>query len=405
MAELDEVKTLFSDTQKTVEALRSDVEDLKGKSADYIDADRQEKMKADLAAKLDAETKSIVERMDTLETAINRPGGAGKSEEDEKYAKAFRDYLKKGENLEEIKAMGTQTADSGGFLVSDGMREGIQARSRRSSPIEAIASSITFSGGNYDILVERDEPGSGWGDSERTQSTETGTPTINKISIATHDLRAMPKVPQRLLDVADYDVEGFLIGRVNDKFARDRATAFVAGNGQDRPKGFLAYGNASDADGARAVETLQYRATGASGAFASSGPADVLIKTFYDLQGIYQANASWMMKNTTAAEVATLKDGDGSYLLQSMLNTDGAMVRTIQGRPMYVADDMPAIAADSMSIAVGDFANYLIVNSPTVSLVRDIYSQTPNVLFKFFTRVGGGVTDFDAIKLIKFGSS
>lgn len=403
MSDIEEVKGIFTETQKTLEALRSDVDALKGKSADYVDTDRQEKMKADLAAQFEAEQKAIADRLDAIETAANRPGGADqKSEQDEKYAKAFREYLKKGENASEIKAMGTQVADSGGFLVSDGMRAGIQARSRRSSPIEMIASSITFSGGNYEILVERDEPGSGWGDSERTVSTETGTPTINKIAIATHDLRAMPKVPQRLLDVADYDVESYLVGRVNDKFARDRATAFVSGSGQDRPKGFMSYSKATDADDSRAVETLQYRITGAAGAFATTGPADVLIKTFYDLQGQYQANASWMMKNTTAAEVATLKDGDGAYLIRELFNSDGTFVRTIQGRPMYVADDMPAIADNAYAIAVGDFSHYLIVNSPTVSLVRDIYSQTPNVLFKFFTRAGGGVTDFDAIKLIQF---
>jgi len=208
-----------------------------------------------------------------------------------------------------------------------------------------------------------------------------------------------------LLDVSDYDVEGFLIGRVQDKFLRDKAQSFITGSGVDRPKGFLSYSNNNAKDEDRAAETLQYRATGASGAFATAGPADVLIRTFYDLQGMYQANASWMMKNTTAADVSVLKDGDGSYLIQSMLNTDGTIVRTIQGRPVFVADDMPEVGANSLSIAVGDFSNYLVVNSPTVSLVRDIFTQTPNVLFKFFTRVGGGVTDFDAIKLIKFGAS
>jgi len=404
MSDLIEVKELFSSTQKTVEALRGKVEELEGKAADVVDNDTLSKMKADLSALFEAEQKSNSDRLVEVETKLNRPGAPGEKKDDE-YATKFVQYLRDGEGVAEMKAMGTQTAASGGFLVSDGMREGIQSRSRRTSPIEQIASSISFSGGNYEIILERDEPGSGWGDGERTTSTETGTPTVNKISIAMHDLRATPRIPQRLLDVSDYDVEGFLIGRVQDKFLRDKAQSFITGSGVDRPKGFLSYNNNDAADDARAAETLQYRATGASGAFATAGPADVLIRTFYDLQGMYQANASWMMKNTTAADVSVLKDGDGSYLIQSMLNTDGTIVRTIQGRPVSIADDMPAVGANSLSIAVGDFSNYLVVNSPTVSLVRDIFTQTPNVLFKFCTRVGGGVTDFDAIKLIKFGSS
>jgi len=404
MSDLIEVKELFSSTQKTVEALRGKVEELEGKAADVVDNDTLSKMKADLSALFEAEQKSNSDRLVEVETKLNRPGAPGEKKDDD-YATKFVQYLRDGEGVAEIKAMGTQTAASGGFLVSDGMREGIQSRSRRTSPIEQIASSISFSGGNYEIILERDEPGSGWGDGERTTSTETGTPTVNKISIATHDLRATPRIPQRLLDVSDYDVEGFLIGRVQDKFLRDKAQSFITGSGVDRPKGFLSYSNNNAKDEDRAAETLQYRATGASGAFATAGPADVLIRTFYDLQGMYQANASWMMKNTTAADVSVLKDGDGSYLIQSMLNTDGTIVRTIQGRPVFVADDMPEVGANSLSIAVGDFSNYLVVNSPTVSLVRDIFTQTPNVLFKFFTRVGGGVTDFDAIKLIKFGAS
>jgi len=404
MSDLQEVKDLFSSTQKTVEALRGKVEEMGTKTADAVDQDTLAKMKADIAAQLETEQKSNAERLAAMETKLNRPNAAVEQKSQD-YEKKFSKYLRDGENVAEIKAMGTQTAESGGFVVSDGMRDGIQARSRRTSPIEQIATSISFSGANYEILMERDEPGSGWGDGERTTTAETTTPTIAKIAIATHDLRASPRIAQRLLDVADYDVEGFLVGRVNDKFARDKATAFISGSGADRPKGFLSYSSATTVDASRAVETLQYRVTGASGDFAASGPADVLVQTFYDLQGMYQANASWMMKNTTAAEVAVLKDDNGSYLIQSMLNTDGTIVRTIQGRPMYVADDMPAIAANSMSIALGDFSHYLIVNSPTVSLVRDIYTQTPNVVFKFCTRVGGGVTDFDAIKLIKFGTS
>lgn len=405
MSDLAEVKGLFSETQKTVEALRQDVETLQGKSADFVDTDRQEKMKAELAGLLEQEQKAMAERVEKLETSANRPGGAEGQKADE-YAKKFSEYLRDGENQAELKAeqkaMGTNVASDGGLMVSDGMRAGIQARNWRTSPIEMLASSVTFSGGNYEILVERDAPGSGWGASESTVITETSTPTINKISIATHDLRAMPKVPQRLLDVSDYDVEGFLVGHVNNKFARDKATAFVAGSGIDRPKGVLSYSTATTDDDTRAVETIQHRETGVNGDFAASDPGDVLIRTFYDLQGAYQGNASWMMKNTTAAEVATFKD-DSGYLLRAILNSDGAIVRTIQGRPVYVADDVPVYTGTgALGIILGDFSNYTIVNSPTVSLVRDIYTQTPNVLFKFFTRCGGGVTDFDAFKLIKF---
>ena len=134
MADLDEIKGLFSDTQKTVEALRSDVESLKGKSDDFVDRDRLAKIEADLAAKFEAEQKAAMERLDALETAANRPGGAGKGGEPDAKAKAFGDYLRKGVEAEELKAMSTQINADGGYMVSDGMEAGIRARLRRTSP-------------------------------------------------------------------------------------------------------------------------------------------------------------------------------------------------------------------------------------------------------------------------------
>jgi HK97 family phage major capsid protein len=404
MSDLEEIKGLFSGTQKTIEALRSDVDALKGKADDYVDFDRQEKMKADLASMFEAEQKATLERVEALETAHNRPG-AGKSDPDAPEAKAFNDYLRKGVEAEELKAMSTQVSADGGYLVAPQMEAGIRERLRRTSPIRQVANVVSLDGNSYDILIERGDAGAEWA-GERATRNETTTPTINRISIALHELSAMPKVTQRLLDNSTYDVEGWLTGYVADKFARTEATAFISGDGVNKPKGFLSYSTATGADDTRAVETLQYRATGASGAFATSNPADVLVQTYYDLQGAYAANASWMMKNTTAAAVAVLKDGDGSYLIQSMLNTDGTILRTIQGRPMYVADDMPAIGADSMSIAIGDFAaGYTIVDGQSVTVLRDPYSAKPNVLFYTTKRTGGGLVEADAIKLIKFGTS
>lgn len=403
MSDIEEVKGIFTETQKTLEALRSDVDDLKGKSADYVDTDRQEKMKADLAAKFDAEQKAIADRLDAIETAANRPGGADqKSEQDQKYAKAFNDYMRKGAEAEELKAMSTQVNADGGYMVESQMEAGIRQRLRRTSPVRAVANIVSLEGNSYDILIERGDAGAEWA-GERASRNETDTPTINRISLALHELSALPKVSQRMLDNATFDVEGWLIGYVADKFSRAEATAFVSGDGVNKPKGFLSYGKSTAADDSRAVETLQYRITGAAGAFGATGPADVFVKTFYDLQAGYQANASWMMKNTTAAESAVLKDGDGAYLIQGMFNADGVFVRTIMGRPMYLADDMPAIADNAYAIAVGDFgAGYTIVDGKAVTVLRDPYSAKPHVLFYTTKRVGGGLVEADAIKLIQF---
>lgn len=405
---IEEVKKIFAETQEIIAATRNKVEDMDKKSADYVDADTLGKMKADLAAKMSAADAAVAEmkaRMEALETKTNRPGGKVADETPE--AKAMSDYLRKGvEPPAEIKAMATSSNVDGGYLVPVVIRDGIQARLRRTSPVRAVASVIGFAGSSYDIIVERGDAGFEWAGEPQTRA-ETDTATINRISIPLHELSAMPKLSQRLLDNASFDIEGWMTGRISDRFARAEATAFVTGDGANKPKGFMAYAKATTADDTRAQETLQYRFTGSDGSFgADASSANGLVKLFYDLQPAYQLNASWMMKNTTLADVAVLKDSDGSFLLRELLNGDGSLVRTIMGRPAYQADDMPAIGSGTFSIAVGDFAQgYTIIENPAMSILRDPFSAKPNVLFYATKRIGGGVTDFDAIKLLRFATS
>jgi HK97 family phage major capsid protein len=67
---------------------------------------------------------------------------------------------------------------------------------------------------------------------------------------------------------------------------------------------------------------------------------------------------------------------------------------------------MPDIASGSLSIAFGDFARgYLIVDRVGIRVLRDPYSAKPYVLFYTTKRVGGGVQNFEAIKLMKFSAS
>jgi HK97 family phage major capsid protein len=67
---------------------------------------------------------------------------------------------------------------------------------------------------------------------------------------------------------------------------------------------------------------------------------------------------------------------------------------------------MPNVGANSLSVAFGDFRRaYLVVDRMGVRILRDPYSAKPYVLFYTTKRVGGGVQDFDAYKVLKFAIS
>jgi HK97 family phage major capsid protein len=241
--------------------------------------------------------------------------------------------------------------------------------------------------------------GAGWAD-EVTATGETDTPQIERISIPLHELSALPKASQRLLDDAAFDIEGWLAGRIADKFARAEADAFINGNVPGRPKGILSHPTVDN--GGWSWGNIGYVATGTAGDFDPTNASDAIVDLVYALGARYRANASFVMNSKTAGAVRKMKDADGRFLWSDGLS-QGQPAR-LMGYPVLIAEDMPDIATDAMAIAFGDFgAGYTIAERPDLRVLRDPFSAKPHVLFYATKRVGGDVTDFAAIKLMKFG--
>ena len=111
-----------------------------------------------------------------------------------------------------------------------------------------------------------------------------------------------------------------------------------------------------------------------------------------------------MMNSATLAAVRKFKAADGSFLWQAGI-MDGQPSRLL-GYPVTEVEDMPDIAAGAYAIAFGDFRRgYLIVDRQGARVLRDPYSAKPYVLFYTTKRVGGGVQNFDAMKVMKFSAT
>jgi HK97 family phage major capsid protein len=110
------------------------------------------------------------------------------------------------------------------------------------------------------------------------------------------------------------------------------------------------------------------------------------------------------MNRKTQATVRKFKDSGGAYLWQPPALAGGRA--SLMTFPVVEAEDMPDIGADSLSIAFGDFGRgYLVVDRAGVRVLRDPFTAKPYVLFYTTKRVGGGVQDFDAIKVLKFAAA
>ncbi|TCP61921.1 HK97 family phage major capsid protein [Rhodovulum bhavnagarense] len=367
------------------------------------------KFQADMKSRIQQQEErlTMLDRKTHLKATAGRPALSAAVAHDVPHLKAFGAYLRTGDDdglrsLEfEGKALSSAVAADGGYLVDPQTAETIRSVLTSTASLRAVAQVVTVEATSYDVLVDHSDIGSGWA-SETAAQIETDTPQIERVTIPLHELSAMPKASQRLLDDSAFDIEGWLAGRIADRFARAEAAAFILGDGVDKPTGILAHPQVEDS--AWDWGALGYIATGTVGDFDAVNPADAVLDLVYALGAEYRANASFVMNSKTAGTVRKMKDADGRFLWSDGLAA-GEPARLL-GYPVLVAEDMPDIAAGSVAIAFGDFrAGYTVAERPDLRVLRDPFSAKPHVLFYATRRVGGDVSDFAAIKLLKFSAS
>ena len=373
--------------------------------------ERIEKRLDDMKTTLDNRLSAQEKRLDETLLAMKRPGLPAPSEEalnphPQKHALAFKTYVRRGDetalrDLETKALLTSATGAEGGFLVSPQAAETIYRGLKTQSEMRSLANVVSTRAGSIEFLLDPDDYGVSW-TAETFARTETSTGLLRKTTVPVHELYAMPKATQRLLDDTSFDAEGWIAERVTEKFARTESTAFITGDGVNKPTGILA--KTTVANSSWTWGNLGYVPSGAAADFAATHPYDALVETVYNLKPGYRKSAVWLMNSKTAAKIRKFKDLEGAYIWREP--QDGATEARILGYPVSINEDMPDVAANAFPVAFGDFKRgYVIVDGPDIRLLRDPYTAKPNVFFYVTKRVGGDVIDFDAIKLLKIATS
>jgi len=356
-------------------------------------------------AQLKAEMAQLKAQVDAQTVAAARPAlSEAEAERRGEAASAFVDkYLRKGlETGVELKAVTGLTDGAGGYAVPEEIDAEIDKLLVAISPIRAIANVVKVGSAGYRKLVTRGGAPSGWV-SETAARTETGTPEFLEIAPPFGELYANPAASQAMLDDAAFDVEAWLANEIATEFARAEGQAFVSGSGVNRPKGFLQAPTSAAGDGSRPFGTLQFVTTGTAGGFPASNPQDKLIDLVQALRPPYRQGAVFVMNSATATRIRKFKTADGAFLWSPGMIA--GQPDTLLGYPVVEAEDMPDVAADSLSIAFGNFkAGYLIAERTETQILRDPFTNKPFVHFYATKRVGGQVSNSEAIKLLKFAA-
>lgn len=391
--------------------------DLLRKSADGSDADALAVIRQSVVSLVEhgeqnsEAVAALKARLDSFEKKANRFGrgdDSGQSEDDREHRKLFSDFVRKGreDGLRELetKAMSLGTPSDGGYALPKQLDDKVFSTIRDISPVRAAGARVVqTSSQDFRVIAATNGFGYGWV-AETASRTESSTPTLAEITLPAGELYAMPSVSQWAIDDMFFDVDAFVTSEVAQDFGKAEAAAFVTGDGTNKPKGILAYTFASTSDATRAFGTLQYIATGVSGAWPATTPSDALINLVYALAPGYRQNAAWLMPADVIADVRKFRDQTGQLLWTDGLQA-GQPPRLL-GYPVYEANDLPARAANSLSILFGDFnRGYTIGDRIGIRLLRDPFTKKGFVNFYTTRRVGGAVIDSRAIKALKFSAS
>jgi HK97 family phage major capsid protein len=432
---IDGALKTFNEYKNTMDGLKADIQTMRVKTdaidqakfdkmtkdiADGVEAVQQAKAKADMAEKkaLDAEQKAK-----ELETAFNRAPSAGDTEEKskgfrKKVNKAFNEFARSnkfGGNGQmdfssfieakyhddmEFKTLAANSDPNGGYLVLPEITGPIQEFVYESSPIRQLATVTTVGTDSLEVILDNDQFGSGWV-GETDGRTSTATAVFQKVEVPVNELYANAPVTQKMLDDAMIDIEGWLTQKVAQKFARDEATAFVTGSGVAKPKGLTSYTSGTDTT----QKQIEQVVTGDAANFTYDGIVSLQAKLKED----YQANAVFLIQRASIANIMQIKDGIGQPIFNMFAAMDkgnnAGMETTIMGKQIYFAADVAAISSNALAMIYGDIKrSYQIVDRTGIRILRDPFTSKPNVLFYVTKRVGGGVINFEAVKLGKIST-
>lgn len=397
----------YDELSRTFAAYRAENEDRlrQLETRGHADPLTEEKMQ-----RMDRALDETKRRLDDLTLKNARPaltlqdGAAGQIAHRE-HKQAFDAYVRGGEfsglkALEE-KALSVGSGPDGGYLSPPNTEEEVLRRLSLLSPIRRIASVRRVSVNVYKKAFSTSGAAAGWV-GETAARPQTNSPVLAELSFPAMELYAMPAATQTILDDAMVDIDQWLADEIETTFAEQESAALVNGTGTNQPKGFLNYTKVANASWSWG--NVGYVATGVAGNFAASNPSDQLIDLIYALRGSYRQNGTFVMNRKTQAAIRKFKSSTGEYLWTPPASA-GAPAQLL-GFPIVEVEEMPDIATDSYAIGFGDFKRgYLIVDRAGLRVLRDPYTAKPYVLFYTTKRVGGGIQDFDAIKLMKFGVS
>jgi HK97 family phage major capsid protein len=312
--------------------------------------------------------------------------------------------------MDEIRAAMTVGSDpDGGYTVLPEVEKSIRDIAQDISPMRQLATVRPISSAEYKVIVNPGVILANWV-GETDSRPQTNAPKLVEIKIPAQEIYAMPAASQSMLDDSFIDAGSWLQTQIGTGIAIKEGSAFISGDGVLKPTGILSYGAESSADFARSKWNVPQYIPTLSTTPTDVQLADALVAMATTLRVPYRIAAkkpTWIMSRSMALRVRQCKDSQNRYIWSE---NDRVLTDDIQplllGFPISFSEDMQAATANSYPVALGAWGDaYTIVDRLGTRVVRDNLTAKPYVLFYTTKRIGGGVIDFCAYKLLKWSAS
>lgn len=378
---------------ETIEKMNAAIENLRTAQTAHNDAE---------ISKLDNEISELKKQIAQLSNPIT--GTAQTEDPSKQYEKDFHNYLRTGNALNlrtdpvPPVAGSEGTNANGGFICPDGLDKRVVELLTPRSTIRRNATIIQAAGKKYERPYKKTGITSGWV-GETSARTATDAQTYDMISAEVGELYAFPQYTQNFLADTWYNVEQGFARDLAITFADKEETAFISGDGSNKPKGILGstttFGTEDDTQ--RDWNKLQKVNTGS----ATGITLNSLYKIKDSLNYAYRANAKWYMSTSTYTALQQALVDTTQHGIFGRGDVSQNMPETLLGYPIEIDDYMPAVAANSYPIIFGDMRQgYAILERPGIGVLRDMYSNKPYIGLYSIKRVGGLIRDYRALKVL-----
>ena len=211
-------------------------------------------------------------------------------------------------------------------------------------------------------------------------SSTTGNFTT--ISLGGFLAGALCKVSRSLINNVDFDIVGFVVKEMGVAIARFIEHELINGTN----------GKITGLSNATNVKTA---------ASATAITANELIELQAQVPDVYQANACWIMAPATRTAIRELKDNMQRYLLQDDISLPFG--KSLLGKPVFISDNMPALATGNMSVVYGDLSGLAVKFSEDINIqvLREKYADEHAVGVIGWLELDAKIADQQKIAVLK----